>query len=74
MLCDIAGVAHLRKCTNVTRAGAADDFAPIGVIGLGELRESHSRALFAEILNLVGQFYAIDFLTAAKKTFAPPMT
>ena len=67
VLGDIAGVAHLRERTNVTGAGAVDDLAPVGVIGLGELREEPLQGAVCGILHLVGQLDAVGLLPAAEK-------
>ena len=67
MLGDIALVAHLRERAHIASAGAGDDLAPVGVIGLGELREEPLHGAACGILNLVGQFDAIGLLSAAEK-------
>ena len=67
VLGDIAGVAHLRERTHVAGAGAGDDLAPVGVIGLGELREEPLQGAVCGILNLVGQLDAVGLLPAAEK-------
>ena len=67
VLGDIAGVAYLRERPNVAGAGAVDDLAPVGVIGLGELREKSLQGAVCGILNLVGQLDAVGLLSRRRE-------
>ena len=67
MLGGIAGVAHLRERAHIAATGAGDDLAPVGVVGLGELREEPHQRAVGRILHLVGQLDAVGLLPAAEK-------
>lgn len=67
MLGGIAGVAHQRERPHIAGAGAGDDLAPVGVVGLGELREQPHQRAVSRILHLIGQLDAVGFLPAAEK-------
>ena len=67
VLGDIARVPHLRKRAHIAGAGAGDDLSPVGVIGLGELREKPLQGAACGIPHLIGQFDAVGLLPAAEK-------
>gem|GEM_PF-2351600 len=67
VLGDIAGVADLGKSPDIATAGARDDLAPVGMIGLGELREEPLQRTVGRVLDFVGEFTAAGFLAAAEE-------
>ncbi len=63
----VAGVAHLGEGAHIAAPGAADDLAPVGVIGLREPWEEPHQGAVGRVLHLVGQLDAGGLLATAEK-------
>jgi hypothetical protein len=64
---DIAGVSYQRERAHIAATGAANDLSPVGVVGLGELREEPLQSAVGGVLHLIRQFDTVRLLSSAEK-------
>src|SRR5438552_3074750 len=67
MFGDIARVAYLRESANVAGARSIYNLPPVGMIGLGELREEPFQRAVCGVLDLIGQHDTVRLLPSAEK-------